>query len=84
MISPAPFGDMSNSPFADSLIGGEEKSHALAAVLAVYCKENDIEMFDAGTVISLSDADGIHLEEPEHLKLGKAIAGKVRKQLQSL
>jgi lysophospholipase L1-like esterase len=83
VISPAPFGDMSNSPFADSLIGGKEKSHALAAVLAVYCKENDIEMFDAGTVISLSDADGIHLEEPEHLKLGKAIAEKVRKQLQS-
>jgi hypothetical protein len=33
---------------------------------------------DAGSVISSSDVDGIHLEAPEHERLGLAVAEQVR------
>ena len=79
VVCPAPFSDMSKSPFAGIFIGDKEKSLALTKALTAYCSENNIEMFDAGTVISISDADGVHLEEPQHLNLGKTLADKVRK-----
>jgi len=78
VVCPAPFSEMSNSPFADIFIDAKEKSIDLAEILTAYCSENDIEIFDAGSVISISDADGIHLEEAQHLKFGKALADKVR------
>ncbi len=35
------------------------------------------KMINAGSVITISDADGMNLQEPQHLKLGKAVAVKV-------
>jgi hypothetical protein len=78
VICPAPLGDLSKSPFSEVLIGGKEKSLALASALKKYCKENNVEMIDAGAVVKTSDVDGVHLEESEHSKLGKAIALKVK------
>ena len=81
VVCPAPLNSMPKSPFADILIGGKEKSVALAGVMTDYCKENNIEMIDAGNVLSISDADGLHFQETEHFKLGKAVATKVNDML---
>lgn len=77
VICPPPLADMSKSPFADILIGGEEKSKQLATAFKAYCGENNIEMLNAGEIIQSSEVDGIHFSADEHLKLGKAVAKKV-------
>ena len=79
VVCPPPFADMSQSPFKDLLIGGEEKSHRLATVLKEFCLQNDTDFFNAGDVVQSSPKDGIHLEPEEHLKLGGALAVAVQR-----
>ncbi len=81
VICPPPLNDLANSPIKDILIGGEEKSHQLAAAFEQYCKENEIEMLDAGKIITSSDIDGVHWLAEEHKKLAAAVAKKVRQML---
>jgi len=57
--------------------GAEMKSVGLAAALEAMAEENDCHFFDAGTVTSSSKVDGVHLDEDQHLALGKALAKKV-------
>ncbi|MEJ2588583.1 MAG: SGNH/GDSL hydrolase family protein [Deltaproteobacteria bacterium] len=57
--------------------GAEMKSVGLAAALEAMAEENDCSFFDAGTVTSSSKVDGVHLDEDQHLALGKALAKKV-------
>lgn len=78
VICPPPFADMSQSPFKDILIGGEEKSHRLAPVLREFCLQTETAFFNAGDVVQSSPKDGIHLEPGEHLKLGRALAAAVQ------
>lgn len=78
VICPPPLADMSNSPFKDILIGAEEKSRQLPSVLANYCEENGIRMFNAGDVVQASPLDGIHWAPEEHRKLGEVVALEVR------
>lgn len=78
IICPPPMGDMSQSPFRDIFIGGEEKSRQLASVLGAFCEENNIRMLNAGDVVNSSRIDGVHLESKEHRKLGVAVAVEVR------
>ncbi|HEX6272875.1 MAG TPA: SGNH/GDSL hydrolase family protein [Polyangiaceae bacterium] len=54
--------------------GSARKSVGLAAAYRAVAAELGCEFFDAGTVVSSSKIDGIHLDAPEHLALGKALA----------
>ena len=78
VICPPPLADLSQSPFKDILIGAEEKSRQLPAVLKAFCGENDIQMFNAGDVVQTSPVDGVHWEPEEHRKFGIAVASEVR------
>ncbi len=78
VICPPPLGDLSNSPFGGILIGAAEKSHQLSTVLATFCEENDIRLFNAGDIVQSSPVDGVHWEAEEHRKLGTAVAAEVR------
>ena len=62
----------------DEFEGATEKSGQLAGHYAAIAEVRSCAFFDAGSVISSSDVDGIHLDEPEHRVLGQAIAGHVR------
>jgi lysophospholipase L1-like esterase len=62
----------------DEFEGGEEKSRQLAGHFAAIAEARSCAFLDAGSVISSSDVDGIHLEEPEHERLGLAVAEQVR------
>ena len=55
----------------------EEVNAAFAAV----ADKRSCPLFDAGTVISSSDVDGIHLDEPQHAELGAALANCVSRLL---
>jgi len=60
------------------MVGAEEKSRQLAAVLGAFCEDNQIRMFDAGSVVQTSPVDGVHWEPEEHRKLGIAVAEQVQ------
>ncbi len=61
----------------DTFEGALEKSRELAGHFGAVAAERSCGFLDAGTVISSSDVDGIHLDEPEHRKLGQAVAEHV-------
>jgi lysophospholipase L1-like esterase len=78
VLCPPPLADLSSSPFAGIMVGAEEKSRQLAAVLGAFCEDNQIRMFDAGSVVQTSPVDGVHWEPEEHRKLGIAVAEQVQ------
>jgi lysophospholipase L1-like esterase len=76
LVCPPPVAHL--DMLADEFEGATEKSHQLAGHYAAIAVARSCAFFDAGSVISSSDVDGIHLDELEHLGLGQAIAAYVR------
>jgi len=58
--------------------GGYEKSKKLAQYYEMFAKDNQYHFLNAGEFVKTSDLDGLHWEEGENLKFGKAIADKVK------
>jgi lysophospholipase L1-like esterase len=65
-------------PIAVKFEEAEHKAIDLAAAVELIAAENICPFFNAGTVTTTSKADGVHLDEDQHLALGKALAAKVR------
>jgi lysophospholipase L1-like esterase len=64
--------------FDDEFEGGADKSRQLAGHFAAIAEQRSCAFLDAGSVISSSDVDGIHLEASEHERLGRVVAEQVR------
>lgn len=64
-------------PIANKFNGAENKDIGLAFELGKIAKENSVYFFDSATATEASAVDGIHLDEDQHLVLGKAIAEAV-------
>ncbi|GAA5165697.1 SGNH/GDSL hydrolase family protein [Viridibacterium curvum] len=64
-------------PIAPKFEGGEAKCVGLAAAYEKVCAELGCAFFDAGSVITSSDVDGVHLDAPQHRVLGEALAQRV-------
>jgi lysophospholipase L1-like esterase len=79
LAAPAPVGKLTE--FAEMFEDALEKSRKLSEHYRRTAAECGCEFLDAGEVIVSSDLDGIHLEAGQHLKLGKAIAQRVREIL---
>lgn len=60
--------------FAEMFEGGTEKSHRLAPAMAEAAARYRAAFFDAGSVITCSEGDGIHLDEAAQRRLGEALA----------
>lgn len=54
--------------------GGDKKCAGLAAAYRKVCQEIGCHFFDAGSVITSSNVDGIHLDPEQHLALGNALS----------
>lgn len=65
-------------PMADKFSGGDQKCAGLAKALQQVCSDLHCHFFDAGRVVDTSKLDGVHLDQAEHMTLGKAIAETVR------
>lgn len=63
--------------------GAEEKSRGLAAAYLKVSTEAGCHFFDAGTVVSVSKVDGVHLDAAEHTILGEALSDCVHPLLES-
>jgi len=59
---------------ANKFKGAENRDVGLASELEKIAKEYSAYYFDSATVTEASSIDGIHLDENQHLMLGKAIA----------
>lgn len=61
--------------------GAVEKSRQFSHYYRLAAMWNNLPSFDAGEVIVSSDLDGIHLDAPEHAKLGEALASQVKSMI---
>lgn len=76
LIAPPPI--MEVGIFKESFAGGNEKSLQLGTHYADIAEIFGCCFLDAGKIIHSSPDDGIHFDASEHIKLGKAVAEKVR------
>jgi lysophospholipase L1-like esterase len=77
VICPPPFAPLDETAFKNMFIGGEEKSHELAAAFSSVADQRGFRVFNAGDVIKSSRIDGIHFDDAEHQCLGRSIAKAV-------
>jgi lysophospholipase L1-like esterase len=76
LVCPPPVLEV--DPFDDEFQGASEKSRRLSGHYAEAAAARSCAFLDAGSVIASSEVDGIHLDEPEHERLGIAVAAQVR------
>ncbi|MBL8518873.1 MAG: SGNH/GDSL hydrolase family protein [Betaproteobacteria bacterium] len=62
---------------APKFAGGELKCVGLAAAYSALAAELDCPFFDAGTVVTASTVDGVHLDAAAHVALGAKMAAVV-------
>ena len=79
LVSPAPLAKL--TWLTEMFEAGSAKSQKLAGEYARVAKAYGVHFFDAGSVISSSDDDGIHLDASAHKTLGLALAAEVRRIL---
>jgi lysophospholipase L1-like esterase len=61
--------------------GALEKSMQFGRFYTMRAERNGHDFLDAGSIVVSSPVDGIHLDAPEHGKLGKAVAAKIREMI---
>lgn len=81
LVCPPPVASLAGKPLAEMFEGAEEKSRGLSVWFERIAAEQGCAFMDAGRVIVSSPIDGIHLDPPEHFKLGKAVAERVRQMV---
>jgi lysophospholipase L1-like esterase len=77
VVAPPAIGNPSGSS-APKFAGGQRKSIGLADAYRTVCADAGCDFFDAGSVVSSSKVDGVHLDLDQHLVLGKALAELVK------
>jgi lysophospholipase L1-like esterase len=75
LIAPAPL--VALGWLGEMFAGGTEKSRQLGAEYKRVADDRGIPFLDAGTIITSSPVDGIHLDKPMQRKLGEAVAAMV-------
>lgn len=73
VVAPPPIRSPAG-PIAPKFEGGEAKCGDLAPAYEAVCRELGCAFFDAATVVASSAVDGVHLDAPQHLALGQALA----------
>jgi lysophospholipase L1-like esterase len=81
LIAPPPIQPEFPDFFQDMLAGGYEKSLRFSECFRKVARQFDCPLLDAGDIIESSKVDGIHFDQPQHEKLGQAVAAVVRQIL---
>lgn len=80
LMSPPPLGDFGNSPlevmFNETSVAESKK---LKDVYAQIAEQYGAAFFDAGSVVSVSTVDSVHLDPEMQAPLAEAVAAEVRK-----
>ena len=73
VVAPPPIR-VPKGPIAPKFEGGDKKCVGLAAAYQKICIEMNCHFFDAGSVTTSSNVDGIHLDAEQHAVLGRALS----------
>ncbi len=73
LIAPPPI-QKAKGRIAPKFQGAEKKAVGLASAIQDVAQELSCHFFDAGSVTATSRIDGVHLDEDQHLAIGKALA----------
>lgn len=73
VVAPPPIREP-RGPIALKFAGGEARCAGLAEAYRRVCDELRCSFFDAATVTTASDVDGVHLDAAQHQALGHALA----------
>ncbi len=76
MVAPPPFRAL-HGAIAPKFAGAAEKSRGLVDALRDVASTMSCPFFDAGSVVTTSAVDGVHLDADQHERLGRAIARTV-------
>jgi lysophospholipase L1-like esterase len=76
-VAPPPLRDV--GVLMEFFQGGVQKSQRFAQSFAAMGERAGVAVWDAGSVCSMSQIDGIHLDEQGHRALGLALADQVRR-----
>jgi lysophospholipase L1-like esterase len=76
VVAPPPIG-VPSGLMAEKFAGATEKGRGAADAYRRVAVETGCAFFDAGTVISASPVDGVHLDAEAHRRLGLALAPEV-------
>lgn len=77
----APPATVELGEFDQLFAGAREKSRQFSHYYRLAARWYGLPFFDAGEVIVSSDLDGIHLDAPEHAKLGESLATVVKSMI---
>lgn len=77
IVAPPPIQRVTGN-MVDKFGGAEEKCLGIAERYEEVAREKGCAFFDAGSVISPSEVDGVHLDAESHLQLAEAMASVVR------
>ena len=79
LVCPPPVGDMSHLPdLAAKLFNGPARSRQLPRHYEALAANLECAYLNSQEIVTPSKEDGIHLDAPEHEKLGLAIATQIR------
>lgn len=81
LVAPPALGPLKADGFLENYEGGPEKSRLYASRLEAVAAAHGADFLDAGLSAVSCCGDGLHLDPPEHAKLGLAVAAKVREIL---
>lgn len=76
LIAPPPITEPAGA-IAPKFAGGQHKCTGLREAYAALAEEAGTAFFDAGSVVTASPIDGVHLEGHSHVALGRALAPAV-------
>jgi lysophospholipase L1-like esterase len=76
LIAPPPIAKL--GVFAEVFEGAGAKSRKFSECFKNVATTLGCAFLDAGTIVTSSEVDGIHLDREEHIKLGQAMALKVK------
>jgi len=79
VIAPPPLN--SGCDLSETFSGGPAKSQAFSREYRRIADLHGCHFFDAGTVVTSSDVDGVHFDPEGHSALGTALAQRVRRIL---
>jgi len=82
VVSPVPLGEVTAKSELWGMGAAVEKSRELARFYKLVAEDHGTGFFDAGSVASVHPDDGVHLDAAACAKLGTAMAGAVRAQLE--
>lgn len=70
-------------PLAPKFAGAERKAAGLSTAMRDVARDTGCRFFDAGSVTSTSQVDGVHLDADQHERLGQSLAPLVSKILRT-